>query len=175
MPKPSASSGSATRKASAKPKPKALRATDNSSKKRQIAQPTYKSFRMSKRIRHKRPKVLGSFRLFKKSIKTLLKRKKLFFGIVAVYLVLTVVLVKGFNVGSGIGELRDTLSDVMGGSFSRVTGGVALFSVLLSNVSSNNGGQASGYQTILLITVSLALIWALRHSPWALCMPNKWA
>lgn len=133
--------------------------------KRQLIRPTYKTFRLSKRIRHKRPKIIGSFKLFKRSIKTLLKRKKLFFGIVVVYLVLTIVLVKGFSVTSNIADLKSTLTELFGGSFSRITSGVTLFAVLLGNINSTSGGQqASGYQSALLITVSLALIWALRQT-----------
>lgn len=139
--------------------------TASSSKKRQIAKPTYKSFRLSKRLRHTRPKVTGSFRLFKRSIVTLLKRKRLFFTIVLVYLVLTIVLVKGFGLTSNIPELKNTLNDLFGGSFSGLLSGVTLFSVLLSNINTTSGGaQAGSYQLILLVTVSLAFIWALRHT-----------
>lgn len=146
-------------------KPVAVSPVTSDSKKRQLARPTYRSFRLSKRIRHKRPKVAGSFRLFKRSVVTLLKRKRLFFTIVLVYLVLTIVLVKGFGLTSNIPELKDTLNDLFGGSFSKLLSGVTLFSVLLSNINTTSGGaQASSYQLILLVTVSLAIIWALRHT-----------
>lgn len=135
------------------------------SKKRQIARPTYRSLRLSKRLRHKQPKVMGSFRIFKQSIATLLKRKRLFLTIVLVYLVLTIVLVKGFGLTSNISDLKDTLSDLFSGSFSELLRGVALFSILLSNIGTTSGGaQAGPYQLILLVTVSLAFIWALRHT-----------
>lgn len=133
-------------------------------KKRQLARPAYRSFRISKRLRHKRPKVAGSFRLLKRSIATLFKRKRLFFSIVLVYLVLTIVLVKGFGLTSNISELRDTIDELLGGNFSKFLSGVTLFGVLLSNISATSGGQASSYQLILLVTVSLAFIWALRHT-----------
>ncbi len=139
--------------------------TPPESKKRQIASPVYRTLHLSKRLRHKRPRVTGSFRLFKRSIATLLKRKRLFLTITLVYLVLTIVLVKGLGVGSNIGELKTTLTDLFGGSLSKLTTGVALFGVLLGNINTTNGGtQAAAYQSVLLVTVSLAVIWALRQT-----------
>ncbi|MCA9330545.1 hypothetical protein KC957_00710 [Candidatus Saccharibacteria bacterium] len=131
---------------------------------RQLARPKYRSFRLSKRLRHPRPKVLGSFKILKKSVKTLGKRKLFFLGIVAIYLILTIVLVKGFGVSGQIGDLKDTITDVFQGQFSRFTTGLALFGVLLSNVTSAPSDQANAYQTILLVTTSLAVIWGLRQN-----------
>ncbi|TXG76390.1 hypothetical protein E6P97_03625 [Patescibacteria group bacterium] len=131
---------------------------------RQLARPQYKSFKLSKRLRHPRPKILGSFRIFKQSITSLSKRKRFFAGIVLIYLILTIVLVKGFGVGSGIPELKDTLAELFQGEFSQVVTGVSLFAVLLGNLSSTPSDQANVYQTVLLITTSLAVIWALRQN-----------
>lgn len=133
--------------------------------KRVITPPSYTSFRLAKRIRHKRPRVAGSYGILKQSLSTLFSQKRLFFGIVFVYLLLTIVLVKGFSVNSNIPELKDTLGEVLGGSFSRLTTGVALYSVLLGNINATNGSQqAAGYQSVLLVVVSLALIWGLRQT-----------
>lgn len=80
------------------------------------------------------------------------------------YLVLTIVLVKGFGVGSNIADLQDALSELFAGSFSQLTTSLALFSVLLGNMSSTSGEQAGAYQSVFLIVISLAIIWALRQS-----------
>jgi hypothetical protein len=158
------SSRTTSAKASSKSQKSAAGKSATESQSRKLARPAYKSFRLSKRLRHPRPKLSGSFRLLSRSIATLRKRKWFFAGIVVVYLVLTIVLVKGFGVGSGIGELKDTLSDLFQGELSQITTGVSLFAVLLGNLSSTPSDQANVYQTVLLITTSLAIIWALRQS-----------
>lgn len=159
MPRSTASHGTPKKPTSA---PKVVKKTQEST--RQLARPTYRSFRLNKRLKHPRPKVAGSFTILKKSLKTLGKRKRFFAGIVLVYLLLTIILVKGFGVGGQIGDLKDTITDVFKGQFSQLTTGLALFGVLLSNVTSAPSDQASAYQTVLLVTTSLAIIWALRQS-----------
>ena len=151
-------------KAPAKPRKDTAEKPAGKSQSRQLARPNYKSFRLSKRLRHPRPAVQGSFQLLARSIGTLRKRKRFFAGIVVVYLILTIVLVKGFGVGSGIGDLKDTLTELFQGEFSQITTGVSLFAVLLGNLSSAPSDQANVYQSVLLITTSLAIIWALRQS-----------
>lgn len=157
-----------SRTASVKARPQTQKDTEKKSlgkpQSRQLARPTYSSFRLSKRLRHPRPKVTGSFQLFARSISALRKRPRFFAGIVLVYLVLTIVLVKGFGVGSGIADLKDTLTELFQGEISQITTGVSLFAVLLGNLSSAPSDQANVYQTVLLVTTSLAIIWALRQS-----------
>lgn len=107
---------------------------------------------------------MGSFRLFKMSTSLLIKNWRLFGGIVVVYLVLTIVLVKGFGVSSGIAELKSTLQEVFDGKADQVATSFALFSVLLSNASSTASEVAGAYQSMLLTIVSLVLIWTLRQT-----------
>lgn len=167
MPRQAVKRDAGSAQAKKKPKaaaPKKAATRKSSEQSRQLSRPKYSSFRLSKRLRHPRPKVLGSFRLFKKSIKTLAKRKWFFLGIVTIYLILTIVLVKGFGVSGQIGELKETITSVFQGQFSRVTTGLALFGVLLSNINSAPSDQANAYQTMLLVTTSLAVIWALRQN-----------
>ncbi len=131
---------------------------------RKIRQPKYKSFRYSKRIRQPKPPIKGAFRLFAGSTAFLFKRWRLFGGIVIVYLILTIVLVKGFGVSSNIAQLRDTLRSLSSGSTAGLATGFTLFSVLLGNANSTSSEVAGAYQSMLLIIISLVLIWALRHS-----------
>ncbi len=133
-------------------------------KPRTIARPAYKSFRLSKRLRHPRPRVTGSFRLFKLSLQNIMKRKRLFGGITIIYLMLTIVLVKGFGVGTDIASLKDAITQIFGGSFSGLTTSLALYGVLLTNVNTGGGQQSGAYQTVFLIIASLAVIWALRQT-----------
>lgn len=133
-------------------------------KNRKVAQPTYQSFRLSKRIKQPKDPILGSFRLFKRSIQLLINKWRLFGGIILVYLVLTVVLVKGFGVGADIEELQDILREVFDGNGGQLVSGFALLGVLLGNVGTTASEVAGAYQSMLLIITSLVLIWALRHT-----------
>lgn len=144
-------------------KPKA-KTTTGASKSRQIQQPTYKSFRLSKRLKQPKAPLPGAFRLFKSSLRVLLKNWRLYGGIVVVYLILTIVLVKGFGVSGNIGELKDMLQEVFEGQTAQITTSFALFSVLLSNANSTASEVAGAYQSMLLVVVSLVLIWALRQT-----------
>lgn len=131
---------------------------------RKVKQPTYKSFRMSKRIKLSNETVTGSFRLFARSLRLLKSQWRLFGGIIFIYLLLTVVLVKGFGVTSNIGELKDTLTELLGGQSARLATSIALFTVLLGNASSAPSEVAGAYQSMLLIIISLVFIWALRQT-----------
>ncbi len=151
---------------SKKPKKAAPKKPDStrSSDKRKLKQASYKSFRMSKAIHQPKPPIMGSFRLFAAAIRILAKRWRLFGGIVLVYLILTIVLVKGFGVSSNIGQLKSTVLGLAHGRNAQLAASFTLFSVLLGNVNSTSSDVAGAYQTILLIVVSLVLIWALRQS-----------
>lgn len=131
---------------------------------RRIKPPVYKSFRVSKRIRQPRIALKGSFRLFAASIRLLMRKRRLFGGVVLVYLVLTIVLVKGFGVSNNITELKTTVEGLFNGKWAQLATGVALYSVLLGNANNPTSEIAGAYQSILLVVISLVLIWALRQS-----------
>lgn len=131
---------------------------------RKIKQPKYKSFRVSKKIRQPKAPLKGSVRLFIAAVHLLVKKWQLFGGIVLVYLILTVVLVKGFGVSSDIGQLKTTVLELFQGSTAQLVTSLTLFSVLLGNANSTSSDVAGAYQSMLLIIISLVLIWALRQS-----------
>lgn len=131
---------------------------------RQIQAPEYRSFRPSKRISHPGPKLPSSLKLFKESIKKLQEHKKLFYGIVLVYLVLTVALVKGFSLTNDLPEIKATFEEIFAGGTGKFISTLAIFSFLVGSAGSANSDIAGTYQSILLIVVSLALIWALRQA-----------
>ena len=134
------------------------------SKTRRVKQPVYQSFRVSKKINQPKPPLRGAFRLFIASVNTLYSRWPLFGGIVLVYLVLTIVLVKGFGVSSDIAQLKSTVLQLFNGGSAQLVTSLTLFSVLLSNANSTSSEVAGAYQSVLLIFISLVLIWSLRQS-----------
>lgn len=123
----------------------------------------YQSFKLQKRIKHSKTQINGAFKIFKSSIKLLIDNWKLFGGIVLIYLVLNVILVKGFSSGSHIPELKQTLQSLFGGHYAQLATGVTLFGLLLGSASNTSSDLAGAYQSILLVIVSLALIWSLRQ------------
>lgn len=132
--------------------------------KRRIKQPTYKSFKYSKKLRQTKPPIMGSFRLLTASARLLTKNWKLFGGIVLVYLVLTLVLVKTFNVSSNSNNLYDSVRNLFQGNTADLVSGLAIFSIILGNSSSASSEGARAYQTMMQIMISLVFIWALRQT-----------
>jgi hypothetical protein len=132
-------------------------------KTRKLKANSYRSFRMTKRVKHEKPQAIRAWKLFRKSFQVLKRRRRLFLGIVAVYLLLTVVLVKGFGVSTGVIDLKDTLQEVFKGSTGQLATGFTLFAALLTSTGSGGTETSSLYQTIFLVITSLALIWALRQ------------
>lgn len=130
---------------------------------RKLQEPKHKSFRLSKKI--KKPKSLPKARqILKTSLKHLWKNKKLFGGITAIYFVLTVLLVKGLSATNNIGEIKNSLQEVLTGTTGQLATGFALFGFLVGGASGVSTEVAGVYQSVLLIIVSLALIWALRQT-----------
>lgn len=137
----------------------------NQPSQRRVKTKPYKSFRLHKRVGAARPaKLTGAFKLFRASTDHLLKHRWLFLGIVAIYMVLTIVMVKGLGVSVGTAELKTNLEEIFVGSSGALLTGVTIFGVLLSSSSSASSDVASLYQTILVVLTSLAIIWALRQS-----------
>ena len=126
---------------------------------RRLKPQQYQRGRLQKRIKHPGPKLAGSFRLFKHSLGVLRRNKKLFGGILAIYALLSLVLVKGFTSSSNLNLAKAALGNTRGGSLSDST---ALLGNLFSTSGASNPG-ASAYQSILFIIFSLAIIWALRQ------------
>lgn len=132
------------------------------SKARLIRQPRYKSFRLSKRIKTTRPRLGGSIRRFWSSLGVVKRHWKLFGGISLVYLVLTVVLVKGGGSSLDVTQLKDLLGQTL--KTGSLATGLTIFGVLIGNADSAASAVAASYQSMLLVTVSLAVIWALRQT-----------
>lgn len=131
---------------------------------RRLKHPTYKSFRLSKRIRHPSGKLPNAFKLFKASIKHLLAHWKVFLGIVLVYFVLTIMLVKGMGFSTDIQAVKEAFNDLFDSKLSALETSVSLFGELVGSAGQTSSDVAGIYQSLLLLAVSLALIWTLRQT-----------
>jgi hypothetical protein len=133
-------------------------------KPRKLAAPKYHSFRLQKRIPSTDPRVPGSFSLFLGALKVLKTHWRLFMGIVIIYGLLNAIFVQGLTSGNSLGDLKGSVQNIVGGHFGGVSSGFTIMLFLLgaSNDHANNPA-GGGYQFILMIIVSLALIWALRQ------------
>ena len=124
----------------------------------------YKSFKLSKRIRHPKGKVKSSFRIFRESFDHLTGQWKLYGGITAIYLLLTLVLVKGLGGGIGLADIKEVLNETSGGDGSQLYTGLTLYGLLLGSASSGVSEGGNVYQTMLTIIFSVVLIWTLRQT-----------
>lgn len=134
-------------------------------KARKVKQPSYKSFKLSKRIRHVSARLPKARHILRSSLSHLVANKKLYAGLAAVYFLLALVLVKGlgFGLDSEVTEIKDILDEALVGQSSLVTG-TAVFGFLLGSAGSAGSEISSLYQTMLLVLISLAVIWALRQT-----------
>lgn len=147
-----------------KPLKRSKKTSRPNQKHRKIEAPRYKSFKLSKRIKHPGKPLTGSFTLFGRSVRHLLAHRKVFLSITLVYLLLTVVLVKGFGVSADVPELKSILEEAVGGEASGLLTGFTLYGVLVGGVGTAASEAAGAYQAMILIVISLALIWALRQT-----------
>jgi hypothetical protein len=72
------------------------------------------------------------------------------------------IFVRGLSGGLNTAELKANLK-VLFGSGNNLGNSIAVFSLLLGSSSASRGDIGGLYQTIIIIVVSLALIWALRQ------------
>jgi len=131
---------------------------------RTLPKPTYRSFRLSKRINPHNKQLPKARHLLKASLSHLWRYKKVFLGITAVYLMGTVLLVKGLESTTELELIKEDIESVLTGTTGQLATGFALYGLLLGSVSAASSETASTYQAILLVLVSLALIWALRQT-----------
>lgn len=104
-------------------------------------------------------KLPSAWRLLRAALSTLRSQWRLFLGITVVYAVLSIVLVGGY--GSSLDA--ETIKTVIATSPGKIAGSLGVFAVLFTSTGASSGQMAGGYQLLLILVVSLALIWALRH------------
>lgn len=130
---------------------------------RRLKTPRYRSFRLHKRIKHPQSTLPGAIKLFSRALKLLWAHKRLFAGIVVVYGILNIILVRGFTTGLQLQELKDALSEIFQGNLGEFASGVSVFGFLLGSVGTTSSEGATVYQMFLVLITSLVLIWALRQ------------
>jgi hypothetical protein len=98
------------------------------------------------------------------SCRHLYRHRKTFLGILLIYGIFYVLVIKGISANFQLGNLRKNLSTTFSSKPNSIQSGIALYGLLLGTTGANGTGSAGIYQTALLVLTSLALIWALRVS-----------
>ena len=126
--------------------------------------PKYKSFRLSKKIPHPDGPLPSSRIILQKTLKLIRKNVKPLLGVLVVYIILNLVLVRGFSSPLNITDLKDSIKSSFGTSVSNVSLVGAVFGNLVTSSNNTSSDAASVYQTMLFVIISLALIWIYRQS-----------
>ncbi len=127
---------------------------------RRLKTPEYKRWHFQKRIKYPGPKLISSWQIFRRSLVPLRENKKLYAGILAVYVVLSLLLVRGF---SNSAQLSNAKVGLTNSHKSVVTTSTTLVGNLFGS-SSSNGAVGSTYRSLLFLLMSLVIIWALRQT-----------
>lgn len=142
---------------------KAAKSLSSNSASRKLKQPDYKTFKLHKRIKHPGPKLPSAWKLFKASVHHLWAHKRVYFGIAFIYLLLTVVLVRGLTFTADLGLTKDTVQELFTGFGGQLASSVTILSMLVES-GSPAGATGSLFQSIILLFISLVMIWALRQT-----------
>lgn len=110
--------------------------------------------------RHVLPKAR---RIFGRSVRQIWVHKKLFGGIILIYGLLNIVLVRGLAGSTDLSSLKSSLDSLLTGFGGKIASSFTTFAYLLSTSGSSNTATSGVYQTVLLLICSLAFIWALRQ------------
>ena len=116
-----------------------------------------------KKYREPLAKLPSAWKFFKQSIKHIWQHKKLFAGIVLVYLLLVMLLVKGLKFTSDIGLAKASFEGLFEGKAGPALNSLTVFGYLLTTSSPENQGAAV-YQFNIVILLTLVIIWALRQT-----------
>jgi hypothetical protein len=138
-----------------------LKAQSQPARTRRLKAPQYKSFRLHKRIKHPE-KLPGSFALLRQSMGLLRRHWRVFGGILLVYGLLNLLLVRGFGGSLDLQQLKISLQEI-GDDAGQLATGFTLFGLLLGSGGESGEPDAGIYQSTLLVLVSLALVWTLRQ------------
>ncbi len=106
----------------------------------------------------------ASWRLFWRALQHLRQYWRVYGGLLLVYGVLNLLLVRGLSSGFNVQQVKTTLGSFLGGGPGGLSNSLAIFGLLVGNSGSASSDVAGVYQSILLIVISLALIWALRQT-----------
>lgn len=137
--------------------------TKNKQKNRSRKPFSYKSFRLQKSIKNSQqlPKLRV---LLTETIKLISSRARVILGILVIYGLLYVILVRGFSGGADIAGLKNSVHNSFNGKISGTSTAVALLGYLFSTSANASSELGAGYQAFLLLITSLAIIWTFRQA-----------
>lgn len=121
-------------------------------------------YKQKKKVIKKSVKISGSFRLFGRAWRHMWRYKRLFGGILIIYAILYLLLVKGLATNFQLAETRQTIEDAVGGGLGNLEMASALFGALLGTAGATASESAGVYQVVLFIIVSMTIIWSLRQT-----------
>lgn len=122
------------------------------------------SYRAKKQVVRQNKKIPGSFRLLRMTVLHIWRNKKLFGGILLVYALLYILLVKGLAANFQLGETRNAIETALGDNLGKPELGLALMGALVGTTGNTAGASANVYQLLLFIIISLVIIWCLRQT-----------
>jgi hypothetical protein len=144
-------------------KKKRTTASKNSNEPRVLERPQYRSFRLSKRLKHPSKKLPSAFALTKRAFAHIWRYKRLFIIIAITYLLLNLLLVRGFLFTADLGDVKTAMSELFSGSAGQVAGALTVTGLLVGSL--NPTSEVAGlYQSFLVLLFSLFMIWALRQT-----------
>ncbi len=123
----------------------------------------YHSFKLSKRTRAHKPRLPGAWRLLRSSLGLIRNNKKLFLGITAVHVILSVVFVRGFGISRDLVDLKANLLEIFGEGANQLQVSLALFGQVAGTAGKPATEVAGAYQAFLTLIISLAVIWTARQ------------
>lgn len=97
------------------------------------------------------------------TLRLLWANKKLFGGIIFIYALLNIVLVRGLSSNSDLADVKSTFDLVLHGFSGKLVTSLAGFVTLLSDSGTGASATAGVYQYILLTICGLAVIWTFRQ------------
>lgn len=106
----------------------------------------------------------NSFWLLREAWRHIWQQRRLYGGILLVFLLLHVVLVKGLATEFQLTETSETLEEVAGDSLDVPTKTFALLGTLFGTAGASSGESAGLYQLIIIILFSLVIIWTQRQT-----------
>lgn len=106
-------------------------------------------------------KLPSAWKLVRETAQHMWLYKRIILGMVAVYLVLTTVFVKGFSNSVDIASLKDQIAQTT--NLQGFTLNASLFTTIVGSGGANNGA-GSVYQLLITIVMTLAFIWFFRRT-----------
>lgn len=128
-----------------------------------LKQPVYKSFRLHKRIKGLQappPTVRG---LLRATWRVIAERPRLYLGLAAIHLALSLMLVRGLAPTLDIAGTQQLLSELEGTQTGGATTALSLLGQLVAGPGSAGNPGAGVYQSVIAVIMALAVIWAVRQ------------